>query len=150
MLAVVSGAGPGHRKKLEEAARLWARRELTNEEEHVQQETAAQDSLSEQFAALGIQPDGPVHVAQPLQPFYLFPENVEAWRLFGAVQTQWRGGTAREGLDYPGVQIVIAQRRAWRLRRRRLMAEILVMERACLDEWGKQAAETHAAQERRP
>lgn len=140
MLAVLPAAGTGHRKKLEDAARLWARREFKNEEEHVQQEADATDSLDEQFAALGIRPDAPVDLAEPLLPFYLFPENLDAWLLFRAVQTQWRGnGMGREGLDYAGVHLVIDQHRRWRRHRRQRFADVQVMERAVLTVWAEQA-----------
>lgn len=146
MLGCVPRAGRRHRKKLEEAAQHFARGDIKNEEEHAQQEAEAEDSLDEQFAALGIQPDAPVDVAEPLATFYLWPENLEAWRLFMAVQTQWRGGMSREGLDYAGVHRVIDQRRAWRLRRRRRFAEVMLMERACLQEWGQKAERMRAEQ----
>jgi hypothetical protein len=143
VLAGLPHAGGGQRKKLEEAARLWARGEFKNEAEHVKQESDAQDSLQEQFAALGVQPDAPVDLREPLLPFYLFPENVEAWTLFMSVQTYWRGGMDREGLDPNGVDRVINQRRRWRLRRRQRFAEVQLMERAVLQEWAIQRQ--HAA-----
>lgn len=144
MLAFLRAAGRGHRKKLEEAARLWARREFKNEAEHVNHDAEATDKLDEQFAFFGIRTEGPVDAPERLLPFYLFPENLPAWQLFMAVQTQWRGGMAREGLDYPGVHAVIDQRRSWRLRRRQRFAEIQVMERASLDAWAEQAADDKA------
>jgi hypothetical protein len=100
-----------------------------------------QEGLTEQFAALGIQPEEPVDVSGPaLLPFHLFPENAPAWALFMCVQTQWRGGMQREGLDYPGVQAVIDSRREWRKHRRARFADIQVIERAVLDEWRKESA----------
>jgi hypothetical protein len=139
-LACVPDAGSGHRKKLEEAARLWARGELKNEERNAQQNAEAQAYLDEQMAALRIRPDGPVHIGDALLPFHLFPENREAWQLFMSVQTQWRVGMGgREGLDYPGVHCVIDSCRAWRKHRRRRFAEICAMERASLAEWAEQA-----------
>lgn len=98
--------------------------------------------LEEQFAALGIQPDALVDLADPLLPFYLWPENLSGWQLFMSVQGQWRGGMSREGLDLPGVEIVIRQRRAWRLHRRTRLAEVLLMAGACVEEWrAKEATE---------
>jgi hypothetical protein len=149
VLAGLPRPGAGRRKKLEDAARLWARREFKNEAEHVHQEADAQDSLSEQCAALGVQPDAPVDLSEPLLPFYLFPENLPAWQLWQSVQSQWRGGLGHEGLDYPGVQVVIGQHRAWRLRRRQRFAEIQLMERTCLREWADQAQEERTNAEQR-
>lgn len=142
MLAGIPHPSSGQRKKLEEAARLWSRGELKNGEEHVQQEADAQAGLNEQFAALGIQLDEPVDVSERLQAFHLWPENLSAWQLFMSVQSQWRGAMQREGLDLPGVQIVISQRREWRLRRRQRLVEVQLMARVCLEEWrAKDAAE---------
>jgi hypothetical protein len=112
---------------------------LKDEAQHFQEEADAHDSLDEQFAALGIQPDAPVELAEQLEPFYLWPQNLDAWRLFMAVQTQWRGGMQRDGLDYAGVQLVIGQARAWRKHRRQRLAEVQLMELTCLAEWRKQA-----------
>jgi hypothetical protein len=75
-----------------------------------------------------------------LNELYLWPENQDAWTIFKLVQTEWRGGMQREGLDKSGVRAVIDQRRAWRTRRRARFGDIQVMERACLDEWAQRAA----------
>lgn len=136
MLALVRAAGAGHRKKLEEAARLWARGDLQKEQEHAQ----AQEGLDEQFAFFGLVPDRPALPA--LEPFYLWPENLEAWNLFQSVQTQWRGiGMAREGLDYAGVHLVIGERRKWRVRRRQLFTAVRIMEASALLAWAERAEE---------
>ncbi|WP_157991424.1 DUF1799 domain-containing protein [Caldimonas tepidiphila] len=73
--------------------------------------------------------------------FHLWPENVEPWRLWGEVQTQWRRAgldRAPVGLDYAGVLAWLQGRgiRGRRLRRR--MQELQVMERAALEEWAQQ------------
>jgi hypothetical protein len=145
VLALLRAAGPGHRKKLEEAARLWARGDLQQEQEHAR----ATAELDEQFAFFGLAPDAPG--LPELEPFYLWPENRPGWTLWWAVQTQWRyanmpgalgaGTTMHTGLDYAGVHRVIDQSRAWRLRRRQRFAEILLMECACMDEWARKKAE---------
>ena len=58
-----------------------------------------------------------------------------------AVQTQWRVGMAGAiGLDYAGVEAAIRLRRLARGKRERaqLMADLQVMERVTLVEWGRQ------------
>lgn len=146
MLAGLSDAGGRHRKKLEEAARALARGDLTTEQQDAEDQASfedAQTSLDEQFAALGLVPDAPVLPEKPkkLEELYIWPDNLPGWELFLSVQTQWRGGMQREGLDYPGVHLVIGQRRVWRAHRRQRFAEIQIMERACLDEWAKRQRE---------
>jgi hypothetical protein len=87
---------------------------------------------------LGIRPN--CDVLPPPEELYLWPENLQAWNLFFACQTQWRIGMGgREGLDYSGVQRVIDQQRQWRIHRRRLFADVRRMEGACLDEWAKRS-----------
>jgi hypothetical protein len=140
VLALVRPAGAGHRKKLEDAARIFARREFVDEEEHVQRENEAQSHLEAQFAANGIVLDEPVDVREPLDAFYLLRENLPAWQLFLAVQTEWRGTMDRIGLDKPGVLCIIDGRRVWRKRRREMFASIMLMERAVLEEWRMQQA----------
>lgn len=57
------------------------------------------------------------------------------------VQTQWRVGVSgATGLDYAGVESAIRLRRLARGRKDRaqLMADLQVMERATLVEWGRQ------------
>lgn len=67
-------------------------------------------------------------------------------RLWGGVQTQWRHGFAGPtGLDYAGVRASPAWHAAPLRRRERLFAELVVMERAALVEWGRMARERHAA-----
>lgn len=146
MLAGLSGAGGGHRKKLEEAARLWARGDFTEEDDEV----ANRSAIDEDLAAFGMVAEGDIVVARA-ETFHLWPENVEAWNLFVACQTQWRttGMEGRRvGLDVHGVE-----RAMWRMRvrpkhRRRRWDEIAVMEFAALDEWAKRA-ERQAAKSRR-
>jgi hypothetical protein len=139
VLPLLRAAGRRYRKKLEEAARLWARGDIQPEQEHAKD----QAGLDEQFAFFGLEPEGPV--LEEREPFYLWPENLAAWTLFMAVQTQWRSGMGgRDGLDYAGVHIVIDQHRAWRTRRRRIFAGVQIMERACLQAWAEQS---RAAQE---
>lgn len=136
MLCVVSRAGTGHRKKLEQAARLWARGDFVDEAAHKEAEDRAEDSLNEQFTVLAVRPDGSVPMRDELCPFYLWPESLPVWQLFMAVQTQWRWRDvdALAGLDYAGVETVIRQDPRWRKRRREYFAHVCVMERAVLHE----------------
>ena len=54
-----------------------------------------------------------------------------------ACGTQWRGTMdGREGLDYAGVQIIIAQHTRPRWRKARL-AEVQIMERSALQAWSE-------------
>lgn len=134
MLAGVPQPGDGHRKKLEEVARFWARGDLQQEQDHAKD----QARLDEQYAFFGLVPDKPA--LPDLEPVYLWPENVASWNLFMDVQTQWRSnGVGNTGLDYPSVHCVIDQHRVWRRRRRERFAEVQVMERACLEEWAEKA-----------
>lgn len=140
MLERVPRAGGGHRKKLEEAARLWASGALASEAD----DEGRRSGLDEQFAFFGIGVSGDEVVASepPAPEFYLWPENVEAWALFLACSTQWRGsGMQREGLDYEGVEVVMRRRHVRRRLRDRRFAEIQLMEMACLKAWAEKAAQ---------
>lgn len=89
------------------------------------------------MAAWGLYAEKPVLPEH--EPFYLWPQNLDAWNLFMGVQTQWRIGLAgREGLHYPGVEIVMARRRVRRRLRDQRFAEIQAMERAALTAWAAQ------------
>jgi hypothetical protein len=69
---------------------------------------------------------------------YLWPENVEIWKLFQALRTQWNIGVGGPtGLDYVNVEVVL---RKWRVKRSDewdVFSKIQVMERAMLDAWGE-------------
>lgn len=99
MLARLCDGGHREGKKLREAARLWARGELTDE----RQDEKEQANLDEALAAFGLELEGSPPDAD-LHPFYLWPENVPAWNIFVDLRTQWREGfNGRTGLDYGAV-----------------------------------------------
>lgn len=71
---------------------------------------------------------------------YLWPECVEAWRHWQALQTQWRYGGAggATGLDYAGVRAYIDEQGIRpRAQRRELFACIQACEAASLDAWAE-------------
>ena len=71
--------------------------------------------------------------------FYLWPENLPAWQLFHACTTQWRTSMAgREGLDYSGVQVVLAEHHVPRRQRRQRFCEIQLMETVALQVWANE------------
>lgn len=111
-----------------------ARGDLHSQQEIDEQRQQQEDSLNEQFAALGIQPDGPVQADGDDEPFYLWPEHVDAYALFSTLSTQWRHGPdGPTGLDYAAV---LAHMRALRVRRRdfdELYAAVRVMEIGALE-----------------
>jgi hypothetical protein len=121
----------GDGKKLERVARLAALGLIETEE------TLAQEleEVDEALAAIGLVATAPV---SNLEDLHLWPENVLAWNLFNAVNTQWIVGVnGATGLNYQGVEVVM---RKWRIKRRdeqRVFREIQVMERATLRAWGE-------------
>lgn len=131
MLAGVPEAGAGGGKKLEEAARLWARGEFAQERD--QQQDRAE--INEALDFFGLQAEGDVVPQAPV--FWLWPENAEPWGLFMQVQTEWRGTQSREGLDKAGVERILRAQRVRPKHRRQRFEQIRVMERAALDEWAQ-------------
>lgn len=89
------------------------------------------------MAALGVVfEDGPP--ADDREPLALWTCHLDAWDLFGRVQTQWRtsmGGS--EGLDYNAVEVVMARRKVPEDRRDRLFADLQVIEQAALEAWSE-------------
>lgn len=137
MLERVSHAGAGHRKKLEEVARAWARGDLQAQTDH----DTARAEHEEAAAAIGLQIEWPTPAADTQAAIYLWPQNVEAWNLFMACGGQWRldASGARVALDYAAVEIVMARLRIRPKRRRQRWHELVLMESASLDEWRKRA-----------
>jgi hypothetical protein len=73
-----------------------------------------------------------------LETIYLWPENVEIWNLYQAVQTQWQHGMAGPtGLNYQAVEIVMRQRRIKRVDQAEVFETIQEMERASLQAWSE-------------
>ena len=122
------GAG----KKLALAARLWARGEFNQGEDH---DTQA-DHLDEQFAFFGLVPDRPA--LEPVKVFHLWPENVPVWALWNACAKQWdEGMDGRIRLNLPGVEIVMQRTHVPRRKRDRFWSLLQVMETVALEEWRK-------------
>jgi hypothetical protein len=100
------------------------------------------DSLEEQAAALGIAVEFEGEYGSDVQEFHLWPEHVDAYVLFGQLQTQWRQGPrGATGLDYTAV---LAHMRAIGVPssdRRRLYEEVQIMERAALQAFAELRAE---------
>lgn len=79
------------------------------------------------------------------EPFHLWPECVPAWRVWNAVQSQWlHSFEGREGLSYPGVEVVM---RMHRVRRRDWSSTFVLlqaMERAALEVWDEERRRARA------
>lgn len=94
-------------KKLAKAARLWARGELQTDTLS-QSESDADEAFDEALAAFGLyrsdedsEETAPA-VAQGV--FYLWPCNVQVFKLWQKLGTQWRMGfNGATGLDYASV-----------------------------------------------
>ncbi|MDQ2821933.1 MAG: DUF1799 domain-containing protein [Pseudomonadota bacterium] len=94
-----------------------------------------QDSFNESVAGFGLVVEGPDQVK--LDEFYLWPENVATFNLWGEIQTQWRiSDGQRTGLIYEGVMICLNLCPAIRKRERTEVFRLLqAMECASLNEW---------------
>lgn len=91
------------------------------------------EELDQALAAFGLQREGPPPRAADAE-FHLWPEHLDALRLWIGVQTQWRHGfDGPTGLDYAGVRASPAFRRLATIDRDRVFDELCVMERAALD-----------------
>lgn len=89
----------------------------------------------DQLAPSGLQPKA----SQADAPIYLWPCNVLAWQVWGAVQSQWRNGVAgREGLDYAGVRAYLDEAGLRGDERRDVFNGIQAAERASLEAWAEQ------------
>lgn len=120
-------------KKLARAAQLVARGELRiprGSDAAAEPENEVEKAL----AAFGLQADAPLDVEQE---FALWPDCVEIFNFWAAVQTQWRIGDMRgaTGLDYAGVESCMRMRRVPSRERDELLHWVQVMERAALKEW---------------
>lgn len=95
----------------------------------------------------------------PLPSFYLWPENLDAFRLFLRLSTQWRVGVnGATGLDYLVVRAEIAEhvgrscRQPVAQRRSRMFGLVQAMENGALQGWRErtqEAQEERDAEERR-
>jgi hypothetical protein len=141
VLAGVPRSGGGRRKKLEEAARLWASGEFAAAAEQEKN----QAKLHESAAAFGLRIDGPL--GPEVHVFHLWPEHDEAWRLFLECRTEWRGSGQREGLCKEGVERVMRALRVRPSRRRERFLQLRVLEGAALREWARQREEADRQRE---
>lgn len=100
------------------------------------------DDIESALAQLGIAVDGDLSGADATDDtYYLWPENVEPWRLWQGAQTQWRNGmSGPTGLDYQGVSAYLDLQGLDRDQRRETFELLQACERATLDEWAKQRA----------
>lgn len=136
----VPARGDGEGKKLREAARLWARGELISEH----QDAKDRAQLDEALAAFGLELEGAP--GEKLHPFYLWPEHVQAWRIFTDLFSQWRHGMAGPtGLDYAAVLAHLREGLRLPYRKiRRLYAELRAMEAGALAGFAERAQEREA------
>lgn len=90
------------------------------------------------LAAWGMRRESDVVLAREAI-FFLWPENVDTWRIWNRVQTQWRDSMmGRTGLDYTAVTGYM--RDVARVKDRDFAHKFMciqAMERAALDEWEK-------------
>jgi len=87
--------------------------------------------------------------AQDADQAYLWPENVDAWRHWCGVQTQWRTGVqGRTGLDYAAVCAYLALHEPDAERQREHLAGIQAAEWASLQVWADQREKEAARAER--
>lgn len=140
MLARVLGPGGGQRKKLEEAARLWARGDLVSQESDDAQARDTAEELNADAAGLGIFIEEEP-VLSEAEFFYLWPENVPVWMFYHrCCATQWRQGQeGKTGLDYGVVMALIRKERP--RARRGLFELVQAIERGLLRGWAEWRAE---------
>jgi hypothetical protein len=97
------------------------------------------DSFNEAIAGFGLVIEGPAEVAQ--DTFYLWPENVAIFNLWGEIQTQWYiSDNQRTGLKYEGVMVCINMCSAVNTNKRdrvEVFKLLQAMESAALNEWSK-------------
>lgn len=117
------------RKKLAQVARCAALGQLASPEQ-IEEDEAEVDAAA---AAFGLMP---VFQREPVEPIYLWPENVASWNFFQQVSTQWHVGPGGAiGLNYAGVAVVRDAKGISRKDWPRLFSELQAMERATLEAW---------------
>jgi hypothetical protein len=119
--------------------RLWALGQLQTSTSEQEESAPKNHAIHQALAQWGLAVDDSAIRPAEVHPVYLWPENVEVWNLWHAIQTQWRDGMAgRTGLDYTSVESVIRHRTSWRPRKRKqAFALIQACERAALDAWAE-------------
>ena len=97
-------------------------------------EATPDDEVNAALAAFGLQADMEIEVDEE---FALWPDCLDAFQLWQLVQTQWKTNAAGrpDGLNYPGVEVVMDRRRIAPENRDEMFALMQVMERATLVEW---------------
>lgn len=97
-------------------------------------EASPEEEVAEALAAWGLVAEEPLEVEET---FALWPDCVETFSLFRALQTQWRaaGMGGATGLDYAGVESYMRIRQIPKKRRPELMDGLQTMEIATLNEW---------------
>ncbi len=102
-----------------------------------QQEREPEDEVVDALAAFGLQAEETLEIDDK---FALWPECVDVFKLWQAVQTQWRTGGmgGATGLDYAGVEACMKLRGIRNKDRTELFNGLQVMEQATLQEWALQ------------
>lgn len=71
-----------------------------------------------------------------VEEFYLWPENLQAWKLFSSAQTQWHVGPGGPiGMNYQGVEVIMRKSRIKRADEGHLFQMIQAMEWETLAAW---------------
>ncbi|KQT10963.1 DUF1799 domain-containing protein [Ramlibacter sp. Leaf400] len=84
----------------------------------------------------------PAPAREEPEVFHLWPENVRTWGLFLECSSQWRTSMdGREGLDLPGVEIILRRSGLPRDRRDQAWHDIMAMQFACLEVWANRRSE---------
>lgn len=123
------------RKKLTEAARLLARGQLLISSED-EPEQSTQDDVEQAFAAFGLRPECSLDLEESYE---LWPENVESFKVWLAVQSQWHivPGRGKTGLNYPGVEVCMRRHGLRGDRLNTMFSDVQRMEFAALSEWSR-------------
>lgn len=85
---------------------------------------------------------------RPPDEVYLWPDNVQAWQCWAAVQTQWRTGMGgATGLDYVGARACLDEMGIEGDERKEVWACLQAAEIAVLELWAERRAK--AAEQKR-
>lgn len=118
------------RKKLAEAARLLARGHLRLPGDEGEPNAVVDEAL----AVWGLVAEEAIELEKD---FVLWPECIDTFNLWLAVQTQWLTAPAgnKTGLNYPGVEVCLNARRIRGKKRDEVFRHLQAMEQAALNEW---------------
>ena len=97
-------------------------------------EVTPDEEVNAALAAWGLRADVEIEVDEE---FCLWPDCVDAFQVWQLIQTQWKSNAAGrpDGLNYPGVEVVIGRRRMTSEKEDEMFSLLQVMERATLVEW---------------